>query len=252
MFTIVVFTIIKLLWDAIDVTIDAYLFYQLEMGEVVDNGIYHNAAVNSFILAFSVLGCIKILFWLRIIGLPGDKKSLDNWKLVFIVITFMFEDGPEILLEYFYVEKYMSKQIAWYLLVRDVILCIIALYSIVISLIWLVLFGLKVRRRYQREAIALNIPALDCTVVVNGGCSLLTGFCNFLGTSGAGYQYITCKLRRSCFEVFDGVLRQTPFAAGCMRKVDFVWIGNTSECFLTCNCKLYHSSYKKSKKICKK
>ena len=252
MFTVVVFTIIKLLWDAIDVTIDAYLFSQLEMGEVVDNGIYHNATVNSFILAFSVLGCIKILFWLRIIGLPGDKKSLDNWKLVFIVITFMFEDGPEILLEYFYVEKYMSKQITWYLLVRDVILCIIALYSIVISLIWLVLFGLKVRRRYQREAIALNIPALDCTVVVNGGCSLLTGFCNFLRTSGAGYQYITCKLRRSCFEVFDGVLHQTPFAVGCMRKVDFVWIGNTSECFLTCNCKLYHSSYKKSKKICKK
>ena len=196
MFTIVVFTIIKLLWDAIDVTIDVYLFYQLEMGEVVDNGIYHNATVNSFILAFSVPGCIKILFWLRIIGLPGDKKSLDNWKLVFIVITFMFEDGPEILLEYFYVEKYMSKQIAWYLLVTDVILCIIALYSIVISLIWLVLFGLKVRRRYQREAIALNIPALDCTVVVNSGCSLLTGFCNFLRTSGAGYQYITGKLRR--------------------------------------------------------
>ena len=78
MFTIVVFTIIKLLWDAADVTIDAYLFYQLEMGEVIDNSIYRNATVNSFILAFSVLGCIKILFWLRIIGLPGDKKSFDN------------------------------------------------------------------------------------------------------------------------------------------------------------------------------
>lgn len=74
MFTIVVFTIIKLLWDAADVTIDAYLFYPLEMGEVIDNSIYRNATVNSFILAFSVLGCIKILFWLRIIGLPGKKN----------------------------------------------------------------------------------------------------------------------------------------------------------------------------------
>ena len=133
----------------------------------------------------------------------------------------MFEDGPEILLEYFYVEKYLSKQIAWYLLVRDVILCIIALYSIAISLTWLVLFGLQVRRRYQRETIIPNIPALDCTVVVNGGCSLLIGFCIFLRTGGAGYQYVTGKLRRSCFEVFDGVLRQTPFTAGCMREVDY-------------------------------
>ena len=221
MFTIVVFTIIKLLWDAADVTIDAYLFYPLEMGEVIDNSIYRNATVNSFILAFSVLGCIKILFWLRIIGLPGNKKSLDNWKLVFIAITFMFEDGPEILLEYFYVEKYISKQIAWYLLVRDVILCIIALYSLVVSLIWLVLFGLQVRRRYQQETIIPSYPALDCTVVVNGGCCLLIGFCNFLRTGGAGYQYVTGMLRRSCFEVFDGALRQTPFTAGCMREVDY-------------------------------
>ena len=202
-------------------TIDAYLFYPLEMGEVIDSSIYRNTTVNSFILAFSVLGCIKILFWLRIIGLPGNKKSLDNWKLVFIAITFMFEDGPEILLEYFYVEKYISKQIAWYLLVRDVILCIIALYSIVVSLIWLVLFGLQVRRRYQQETFIPSYPALDCTVVVNGGCCLLIGFCNFLRTGGAGYQYVTGKLRRSCFEVFDGVLRQTPFTAGCMREVDY-------------------------------
>lgn len=95
MFTIVVLTIIKLLWDAEDVTIDAYLFYQLEMGGVIDNGIYRNGKVDKFVLAFSVLGCLKLLFWLRIIGagrgvgmaemltgMPNGTKFLDPLKLL--------------------------------------------------------------------------------------------------------------------------------------------------------------------------
>ena len=235
MFSIVILTIIKLFWDATDVTIDAYLFYQLEMGEVIDISIYRNTTVNYFILAFSVLGCIKILFWLRIIGVGRSvglkdvldrkfikvdgKKYLETVKLLFVAVTFMFEDGPELLLEYFYVEKYMSKQTTWYLLVRDVTLSIIALYSIIISSIWLVSYGLQA---YHRKSFSKFDCSNLCGAVVHGGCSLLIGLCHFLRAGGAGYQYVTGKLRRSCFEVFDGVLRQTPFTAGCMREVDYL------------------------------
>lgn len=103
MFTIVVLTVIRLLWDAEDVTIDAYLFYQLEMGGVIDNGIYRNGTVDKFVIPFSVLGCLKLLFWLRIIGagrgvgmaemltgMPNGTKFLDPLKLLFAAVTFMF------------------------------------------------------------------------------------------------------------------------------------------------------------------
>ena len=237
MVNIVILTIIKLLWDATDVTIDAYLFYQLEMGQVIDISIYRNATVNNFILAFSVIGCMKILFWLRIIGVgrgsmrtlsevltvmstnSADKKFLDSLKILFLAVTFMFEDGPELLLEYFYVEKYMSKQITWYLLVRDVIMCIIALYSIVISSIWLVSRGLKAHHRISFSK--YDCSKFLCGSLTLGGCSLLIGLCHFLRTGGAGYQYVTGKLHQSCFEVSNDVLRQTPFAAGCMREIDY-------------------------------
>lgn len=41
----------------------------------------------------------------------------------------------------------------------------------------------------------------------------LIGLCHFLRAGGAGYQHVTGKLRRSCFEVFDG---------GCMREADYI------------------------------
>ena len=237
MLNIVILTIIKLLWDATDVTIDAYLFYQLEMGQVIDIRIYRNTTVNNFILAFSIIGCLKILFWLRIIGVgrgsmrtlsevvtvmstnSADKKFLDSLKILFLAVTFMFEDGPELLLEYFYVEKYMSKQITWYLIVRDGIMCIIAIYSIVISSVWLVSRGLKAHRKTSFSK--YDCSKFLCGSLTLGGCSLLIGLCHFLRTGGTAYQYVTGNFHRSCFEVFDDVLRQTPFTAGCMKEIDY-------------------------------
>ena len=65
------------------------------MGGVIDNGIYRNGTVDKFVLAFSVLGCLKLLFWLRIIGagrevgmaemltgMPNGTKFLDPLKLL--------------------------------------------------------------------------------------------------------------------------------------------------------------------------
>ena len=43
----------------------------------------------------------------------------------------------------------------------------------------------------------------------------------FLRVGGAGYQYVTGKLRRLCFIVDDGALIQAPFTYGCMREVDY-------------------------------
>ena len=224
--TVVVLTVAKLIWDAVDVTIDAYLFYKLEMGEMINEKVYRNGNVNSAILAFSILGCLKILFWLRMIGVGKirgmadikNKDYLSYLTQLFSAVTFMLEDGPELLLEYFYVEKYMNKQILWYLLTKDAILCVIALYSVVITSIWL-FKGLF--RTPREKTLQKNNATRVCGITVHVGCCLLVGLSHFLRTLGASYQYVSSKVSRSCFEIEDGTLIQTPFAAGCMREIDY-------------------------------
>ena len=235
LFTIIILTILKLLWDAIDVTIDAYLFYQLETGRVIDKDIYRNKHVNNAILAFSMLGCLKLLFWIRFIGIYrvlrmrnetwkhknlATLKFLSAIKLYFEASTFLFEDGPELILEYFYVEKYMSIQPAWYLFVRDIILCVISLYTIIVSSTSLVSRVIRFRDNYAGMKWK-NKCSKICETAVNIGSNVLIGLLLFMRVGGAGYQYVTGKLRRSCFIVDDGALIQTPFTFGCMREVDY-------------------------------
>ena len=234
-FTIVILTNLKLLWDAVDVTIDAYLFYQLETGKVIHENIYRNVHVNNAILAFSVLGCLKILFWIRIMGsmmmmevagmLEGRRNArlLSHQKLYFLGGTFIFEDGPELILEYFFVEKYMSKQLTWYLFASDIIFCAISLYTIVESSFFLQ-SGISSRLRksfYKGRYYKVKTCSSVFWYAVINSSSLLIGLLWFLRAGGAGYQYITGKLKRSCFVVKNGFLIQTPFKKGCLREVDY-------------------------------
>ena len=52
--------IVKVLWSAIDVTLDVYTFYQLNIGKLLDPIIYRNIHVINGILVFSVFGGIAI------------------------------------------------------------------------------------------------------------------------------------------------------------------------------------------------
>ena len=59
-FTIVVLTIFKFIWDAIDVTIDIYTFVKLENGELISPFIQRNVHVTNGIMVFACLGIVKI------------------------------------------------------------------------------------------------------------------------------------------------------------------------------------------------
>ena len=228
-FSIIVLTNLKLLWDALDVTIDAYLFYQLETGKVIHDYIYRNIHVSNAILAFSILGCLKILFWLRILGVGKTtgmkvRKTTENLKLLklyFVAGTFIFEDGPELILEYFFVEKYMSKQLTWYLFARDIVLCIISLYTLVISSLVLLPSLNRIKQYIRGKNDKRRRGSVICQFVVRNICNVFIGLLLFLRAGGAGYQYVTGKMRRSCFTINNGFLIQTPFTVGCMRGVDY-------------------------------
>ena len=145
MFTIFILPILMLLWNVVDAAIDVSLFYELETRQKIHEDIYKNVLVNDSILGFAVFGCAKMVIWiifvewLRRIESRKKKnhegfKSPDTLSLIelsFVIFTFILEDGPELFLEYFYVEKYLSKQLSGYLLARDIILSMISLHMIV-------------------------------------------------------------------------------------------------------------------------
>ena len=230
-----VLLLLKILWDAIDVTLDAILFYQLEMGIVLDKNIIRNHHVSNAILGFAAFGCIKISFWFvwnlysfnRSKNFTGWKwtaqdgtnikltdptfdSDLDDhrrrWKHYMAMFTFYFEDGPELILEYFYIEKYVTVQPPWYLLVKDVVIPLLALYKV---------FDIMLVDYYRRKQYK------ECNITIN---VLLIGTLMFIRVGAAGYQYVTGKLRRACLEVDNKNLVQAPFASGCLREVDYVII----------------------------
>ena len=145
LFTSIVLTpLFKYFWDAIDLTLDLYIFYQLENGEVLDDVIYRNENVNNSIYAFAILGCICKVFTWRFFQ-NASKKNYGYYyspikflqmKNMVMVASFIFEDGPEMLLEYFYIEKYVTK-FSWVLLVKDIFVGIVAVGTCLNTLAYL-------------------------------------------------------------------------------------------------------------------
>ena len=46
-FSLIILVFLKYFWDAIDLTLDVYIFYRLERGDVLDDVIYRNMHVNN-------------------------------------------------------------------------------------------------------------------------------------------------------------------------------------------------------------
>ena len=53
-FSIVILTLMKYFWDAVDLTLDVYIFYRLERGDILDDVIYRNSQVINRIIDLRV------------------------------------------------------------------------------------------------------------------------------------------------------------------------------------------------------
>ena len=212
----------KLIWDAVDTTLDSYLFYQLEFGQVIDENITRNTHVNNSILGFAIIGSVKVLFFL-LFGIHSDERK-ETWlnlsKLDQLWYAFLLEDGPELILEYFWVEKYINLKTPWFLFARDMMLAFVSLYMVYRVLVWF----LNEREEIGHPSRALKIPRLFTLFTSQIGVLM------FLRVGGAGYQYATRHLKRSCFNVHDGMLLQSPFSGGCLGEVEYIII--TLSCIL--------------------
>ena len=204
----------KMIWEAVDVTLDLYLFYQIEFGEIINGSIYRNSHVNNSILVFAILGSMKVFFLLQFEA--DDPEEVTTLKINQIWYVFLLEDGPELILEYFYIEKYVSVRPPWYILVRDIILVLISLH-IIFNVIRNSCFDKKFWPG-SSDFIQRKTQIAICYFIT------LIGVLMFLRVGGAGYQYVRGRLERDCFNVQDRKLLQSPFSVRCLREIDYAII----------------------------
>ena len=102
------------------------MFYKLEVGNIIDENVTRNPHATNAILVFAVLDAFKILLVSKLIS--PDAVYDDNFNIGVFILTFLLEDGPELILEYFYIDKYISTRPPWYLLVKDAFAAGIMLY----------------------------------------------------------------------------------------------------------------------------
>ena len=85
--------------------------------------IYRNVHVNNAVLAFSCIGCMKIpmvtanIYSISESSFDEDLELNIGWlKSLSFLLAYLCEDCAELLLEYFYIEKFFTDRPAWYLI----------------------------------------------------------------------------------------------------------------------------------------
>ena len=221
----------KLVWDAIDAMFDLFVFYRLEEGLIIDDVIIRNNYVINAILAFAVIGCLKILLSIYVLynGAVHSINDPDVWgplrwsadseivlaKSYNFMLVYMFEDAVELFLEYFYVEKYFTTTPPWFMITKDIIIAFIALIAIYMEFCNIKWFYSEAKESGRGRRYKSLITTIFLIIII-------IGLVQFLRVGGAGYQYFTGKLHTACLGVFDGKLMQFPFAPGCLREIDYV------------------------------
>lgn len=226
-----------MLYDGFDVMLDFYYFYKLEMleGNLLDNRITRNTHVNNAILAFAILGFLKCALicaannyiWVhtqrafrKLSNSPQENKAIvEGCKQGTVVvvsagvalIALIFEDGVEIVLEYFYADKYASKS-SWYILVnatvmvvKDLLLLLSDLKEFFTKLFWSGNRKYSVKRRqYGVMYVFMKMPLFFIAT-----SKIFRAICSW-------QQSRTGIINKNCLEVIGGALIQTPFAKDCL------------------------------------
>ena len=128
----------KVLVDIADVIVDMFYFVRLDRGDLVHGYIMRNVYVNYGILAFGIAGALKstIFAYLVLEVVNHNDGPVSNVRTNFLEIIaaclkIVTEDGPELVLEYFYVDKYITTNEPWWIICKDVVSALLYLVPIV-------------------------------------------------------------------------------------------------------------------------
>ena len=223
------------LWDILDVMADTYYFYSLETGGLIDISITRNVRVNNSILVFAISGGLKLLvvtlFYSLLIESTGLQigqlsilgSSISRISTMVSPIKILLEDGPELLLEYFFVDKFITANQPWFLVAKDIVTALIYALSLVITIQTYYEIYPRCMELRGREPIwcGKNIPSNCYTFPLTIGkvCMSIAMLSRVVGMI---IQYTDGTIKKECFRVQDGELLQTPFSGQCLLLCDWI------------------------------
>lgn len=206
--------IFQVFWDSIDAAVDGILYVYFAINGILEGKVSLNSHVKNAMFAFAIIGSLKIFLWLLVVytinknnkGKDDETKLANKHKtqMIMLLIAFVLEDGPEVILEYFYFERYYTADEPWYLLIKDGIFCFLAFWTFCKDICWICRCKPKSCSWYILSILNVCISALMVTRFV-----------------GAVYQIDTGEFQQECFDVRDGALIQTPFRKECLEASKF-------------------------------
>ena len=220
---LIILPIFKIIWDMVDVIFDTFYFYKLERGELIHPLIHRNTHVNNSILGFACLGAIKSTLvaycYLTVMLFNDEERKYHStvvilYTLFAVSIKLLLEDAPELILEYFYVDKFIVNNPPWFLVGKDIITALIY----VLPLIKIVRSGFKDFKVVKEELGSLWAYLIYIPGTLARGCMSLAMIFRVVGMI---IQYTGSTVNAECFVVFDNALQQAPFALGCLSWCDY-------------------------------
>jgi len=103
---------------------------------MLDHNITRNSAASNGILVFAMLGAVKFPYFagMQLKTLTGHVREGESvselfggrigrraWKPLPACFKILLEEGPELLLEYFYCDKYVTSNQQWWIVAYDII-----------------------------------------------------------------------------------------------------------------------------------
>ena len=226
----IILPLFAILWDIVDVIFDTYYFYKLERGELIHPLIYRNAHVNNSILGFACLGAIKsviVAIWYLGVVRNNENEREYHYRVVLLTlgavsVKLLLEDAPELILEYFYVDKFIINNPPWFLVAKDVVTALIY----ILPLIKIVKSGVLNDFKLIKEKVdSLWLYLLYMPATLARGFMSLAMIFRIVGMI---IQYMGTTVNAECFVVLDNALQQTPFALGCLNWCDYTILVLTS------------------------
>ena len=226
----IILPLFAILWDIVDVIFDTFYFYKLERGELIHPLIYRNAHVNNSILVFACLGAIKsviVAFCYLIVVQSNENERKYHHNVVLatlgaVSVKLLLEDAPELILEYFYVDKFIINNPPWFLVGKDVVTAFIYILPLIKIVKSGVLNDFKLIKEKYSSLLAyfIYMPA-----TLARACMSLAMIFRIVGMI---IQYMGTTVNAECFVVLDNALQQTPFALGCLNWCDYTILVLTS------------------------
>ena len=219
-----------MVWGIVDVFFDTYYFYQLERGDkLLRRSITRIVHVNNAVLACAILGAIVSMaggvYYIHIL-IHNIEEGPNQGKVVFlatavVVVKIICEDAAELILEYFYVDRYTVDHQPWFIVGKDVITAMMYIMPLV-----------KIITSGWRDY--LTVDKSDRPVYV-----LLTAVRAAMSVAmvsrviGMIIQYTDRKIADDCFKEENGKLWQTPFDEKCLNWCDWTVFVSISIVFFT-------------------